>query len=492
MLLAGGGSVGSAVVVAALAADQADDARRSSCCSPLCIGAGLLGPVVLRAVAARAAPVFGRGLPRLAADDVAVPCHGRCPARWCRWCWRSPSPAIKVASRTPPPRAVTGRRDPAADVWTGLLRHRGLLRLRRGRGPQRAGHRARRPPPATSPSCGWPARPAAGCCCVVTGEAAGRDRGRRPARAAWPRRATLLPMLHTSLGTWLPRVPVPALGCRAASLTAGLVAPARWLPAAVLTAPAAAGGGAGSSAVVRAVLRAPVDRPHLARVRLPAVRPAARRCRRSCWPCSGWSPLRLSLLGVGLPLLVGVLLLARVRRWCFRGPARRLLGWDWAAAAGAARPRPAALGPCVRRRGRVAGPAVLLPRLPAGPAPAPTCAVVSVAVGRRRSPPRPGRWWSPDGWCESWTADGWGGSWLLARRRGRRCCWSSRGWSTAAGAARPGAGRRRCSHPDRAGQRIAELETSRAVLSADAAADAAPGSSATCTTAPRPGWSRSA
>ncbi|MFI7546897.1 sensor histidine kinase [Actinoplanes sp. NPDC049599] len=37
-----------------------------------------------------------------------------------------------------------------------------------------------------------------------------------------------------------------------------------------------------------------------------------------------------SVLTVGLPLLVGVLALARLAPGWFRGPARRLLGWDWA------------------------------------------------------------------------------------------------------------------------------------------------------------------
>lgn len=37
-----------------------------------------------------------------------------------------------------------------------------------------------------------------------------------------------------------------------------------------------------------------------------------------------------SVLTVGLPLLIGVLALARLTPRYFRGPARRLLGWDWA------------------------------------------------------------------------------------------------------------------------------------------------------------------
>jgi putative ABC transport system permease protein len=46
--------------------------------------------------------------------------------------------------------------------------------------------------------------------------------------------ATLLPMLHTSLGTWLPRVPAPALATGLV-LAFGLVAAGTVLPAAVLT-----------------------------------------------------------------------------------------------------------------------------------------------------------------------------------------------------------------------------------------------------------------
>ena len=51
----------------------------------------------------------------------------------------------------------------------------------------------------------------------------------------------------------------------------------------------------------------------------------------------------LSLLGVGLPVLLGTLALGRRAPAAFRAPARRLLGWDW--------PSPAALpaGPPARR-----------------------------------------------------------------------------------------------------------------------------------------------
>jgi putative ABC transport system permease protein len=46
--------------------------------------------------------------------------------------------------------------------------------------------------------------------------------------------ATLLPVLHTGLGTWLPRVPAPVLGT-GLLLTAALVAAGTVLPAGVLS-----------------------------------------------------------------------------------------------------------------------------------------------------------------------------------------------------------------------------------------------------------------
>ena len=172
----------------------------------------------------------------------------------------------------------------------------------------------------------------------------------------------------------------------------------------------------------------------------------------------------LSLLGIGLPLLAGVLLLARRAPLVFRAPARRLLGWDWA--------DPPALR--ARRLGALlrddTGWRALLycflvfplaltgTDLAAGAVVAGTAAVTSPA-------------WSlvvPDGSWESWTGDSWADSWGLAVQGAAVLLvfpWLVHGLVLLDRVLAGG-----LLAPDRAGQRIAELESSRAVVSADAAA----------------------
>jgi putative ABC transport system permease protein len=228
LLLLAGGLVGSAVV-ATLAADQAADAAFFVLLAE-CIGTGLVGPVVLRAVAGGLRPLFADGLPRLALDGVASLSRPLSDAL-VPLVLALAFAAIKVASHTTAA-AVTGRPDPAADVWTdycgtavycafaGIAALNALVTVLVGRRGdlavlQLAGGSRRRVVLLV-----------AGEAVVITAAAvllAGVAAG-----------ATLLPMLHTSLGTWLPRVPVPALGAGLA-LTAGLVAAGTVLPAAVLT-----------------------------------------------------------------------------------------------------------------------------------------------------------------------------------------------------------------------------------------------------------------
>jgi putative ABC transport system permease protein len=228
LLLLAGGLVGSAVV-ATLAADQAADAAFFVLLAE-CIGAGLVGPVVLRAVAGTLRPVFPDGLPRLALDGVASlsrPLSGALVPLVLAIAFA----AIKVASHTTAA-AVTGRPDPAADVWTdycgtavycafaGIAALNALVTVLVGRRGdlavlQLAGGSRRRVVLLVAGEAVLITAAAV----LLAGVAAG---------------ATLLPMLHTSLGTWLPRVPVPALGAGLA-LTAGLVVAGTVLPAAVLT-----------------------------------------------------------------------------------------------------------------------------------------------------------------------------------------------------------------------------------------------------------------
>jgi putative ABC transport system permease protein len=228
LALLAGGLVGSAVV-ASLAADQAGDAAFFVLIAE-CTGVGLVGPVVLQAVAGALRPVFHEGLPRLALDGVASlsrPLSGALVPLVLAIAFA----AIKVASHTTAA-AVTGRPDPAADVWTdysgtavycafaGIAALTALVTVLVGRRGdlavlQLAGGSRRR------------------VVLLVAGEAAVITVA-AVLLAGVAAGATLLPMLHTGLGTWLPRVPVPALGA-GLLLTAGLVAAGTVLPAAVLT-----------------------------------------------------------------------------------------------------------------------------------------------------------------------------------------------------------------------------------------------------------------
>jgi putative ABC transport system permease protein len=223
-----GGLVGSAVV-STLAADQADDAAFFVLLAE-CVGVGLVGPVVLRAVAAGLRPVLADGLPRLAVDGVAAlsrPLSGALVPLVLAIAFA----AIKVAVHTTTA-AVGGRPDPPADVWTdycgtavycafaaiAALTALVTVLVARGRDLavlQLVGGSRRR------------------VLAVVAGEAA-IVTAAAVLLAGVAAGATLLPMLRTSLGTWLPRLPAPALGAGLV-LTAAVVAAGTVLPAAVLT-----------------------------------------------------------------------------------------------------------------------------------------------------------------------------------------------------------------------------------------------------------------
>ena len=174
-----------------------------------------------------------------------------------------------------------------------------------------------------------------------------------------------------------------------------------------------------------------------------------------------------SVLTIGLPLLVGVLALARLTPRYFRGPARRLLGWSWG--------DPPALpgrGFWGRVRALVGDPtawralAYCLARWPlmvAGAYPGLFCVVAApVAITYPL-------WWGLlPGEFRAWDTDTWTGTWWIALQ-GAAVLLATPWWL-----------RlvvlldlflvRGLLHPSRSQQRIAELEAGRAALQADAAA----------------------
>src|SRR4051794_16516862 len=228
LLLLAGGLIGSAVV-SMLAADQADEAAFFVLLAE-CIGIGLVGPVVLRAVAGGLRLVFRDGLLRLAVDGVASlsrPLSGALVPLVLALSFA----AIKVTAHTTAA-AVTGRPGPAAEVWTdysgtavycafaAIAALNALVTVVVGRRGdlavlQLAGGSRRRVVLLV-----------AGEAALITAAAVGL--------AGVAADATLLPMLHTGLGTWLPRIPLPVLGA-GLLLTGALVSAGTVLPAAVLT-----------------------------------------------------------------------------------------------------------------------------------------------------------------------------------------------------------------------------------------------------------------
>jgi signal transduction histidine kinase len=174
----------------------------------------------------------------------------------------------------------------------------------------------------------------------------------------------------------------------------------------------------------------------------------------------------LSLFTVGLPLLVGVLLLARVANRAFGWPAR-ILGWHWAAPA-----------PVRRDRGRVRwARAVLLDgtgwrallycfvKLPVT-ALAAYIAAVSLAVGLAFLTYPVWWWFTPTGFGEL-DDPGWAGTWLyMLQAAGVLLVWP---WFLRLLVSLDRVLVRALLEPSPDRARIAELQTSRAVLAADAA-----------------------
>jgi putative ABC transport system permease protein len=214
--------------IANLPAGQADDLGFFVVLA-MCIGAGLLGPALLR-VAAPVVRLFGGSTGALAADNVAVRAKALSGAL-VPLVLAVGFATIKVTVHTTAAH-VTGTPDPAADVWldysgtavyaafaaVAALNTLVTLML------------SRRGEIAATQLAGATRRQILG---VVTCEAL-IVTGTGLLAAAGVATATLLPLLHTALGTWTPYLPP---SCLLAGLlgVATLVGLGTVLPAALLT-----------------------------------------------------------------------------------------------------------------------------------------------------------------------------------------------------------------------------------------------------------------
>ncbi|GAA3335209.1 sensor histidine kinase [Amorphoplanes nipponensis] len=174
-----------------------------------------------------------------------------------------------------------------------------------------------------------------------------------------------------------------------------------------------------------------------------------------------------SVLTVGLPLLVGVLALARLTPGYFRGPARAMLGWDW----GDPPPLPAR-GRWGRIRALPGDPTAWRalaycfarwPLMVAGAYPG-VLGVVLAPLGLTY----PLWWWLlPDGF-RAFDSDTWGHTWWIALQ-GLALLLATPWWLRLV-VLLDRFLVRGLLHPSRSQQRIAELEAGRAALRSDAAA----------------------
>lgn len=229
LLLFAGGAVLSAAV-STFAADQADDAALFVILA-MCVGAGLLGPVLLSAVTRLARPLLRLvGDPGLLAADGLVARSRRMSPALVPLVLAGAFAGVKVVSHTTAEH-VTGVRDPAADLWldysgtavfaafalvgalntlltVSLDRERELALLRLA-GATRAGVLAI-----------WTWEAVLVLCTVLT-------------VAAGVALATLVPLTRTALHTWTPYLPASWL---ATGVLAGgvVVATGTVLPAALL------------------------------------------------------------------------------------------------------------------------------------------------------------------------------------------------------------------------------------------------------------------
>jgi putative ABC transport system permease protein len=211
--------------------EQADDAGFIVMLA-MCVGVGLLGPVILRAAAWVARPALrlagGSGL--LAADNVAALSRALSGAL-IPLVLSIAFAAVKVAAHTTTAH-VTGSTDPASDLWmdysgtavysafAAVAALNTLITVNIGR----------RRDLAVTQLAGATRRRVLGVvvaeALVVTATAL--------VLATLVTVVTLLPLIHTSLDTWMPAVPAPYL-VAAVLATATLVAAGTVAPSAVLT-----------------------------------------------------------------------------------------------------------------------------------------------------------------------------------------------------------------------------------------------------------------
>jgi putative ABC transport system permease protein len=223
------GGVGLSVVLSGFVPDQAADAAVFIMLAE-CIGVGLLGPLLLRFVAAGLRPALTDGLPRVAVDDLATMTRSLSGAL-VPLVLAAAFAVVKIAGHTTGAR-VAGVPDPAADLWIDYF--------------------------GTGVYSGFAAVAALTCFVTVV---AGRRRDlaalqlagatrRDLARILWVQTliisatalvlaaavagATLVPILHAELGRWLPYVPAGVVAA-GVLVVGGVVAAGMVVPATCMT-----------------------------------------------------------------------------------------------------------------------------------------------------------------------------------------------------------------------------------------------------------------
>jgi putative ABC transport system permease protein len=219
------------VVISRFSPDQANEAGFFVMLA-MCVGVGMLGPVILRAAAWAAGPVLrlAGGPGQLALDNVTALSRALSGAL-IPLVLAIAFAAVKVASHTTAAH-VTGIADPASALWldysgtavycafAAVAALNTLITVLVGR---------RRDLALTQLAGATRQRVAAVSICEAVIVAA-----TALVLAAGVAAVTLLPLLHTGLDTWLPYLPAPYLAAGVLA-TAGLVAAGTVAPAAVLT-----------------------------------------------------------------------------------------------------------------------------------------------------------------------------------------------------------------------------------------------------------------
>ncbi len=223
------GGVVLSAVLATLAPEQAGDAALFVMLAE-CVGTGMLGPLVLRAVAHALRPIARRGLVRIALDDLATMTRALSGAL-VPLVLAAAFAGVKVAGHTTAAH-VTGVPDAAVDRWidySGTAVYcvfatvAGLTCMITVSVGRRASMAAAQLAGATRRQVlGWVALQAG----LVSATAL--------LLAAAVAGATLVPILHAALGVWLPRVPAVTL-LSGVLVVVAVVAVGMVVPAAVLT-----------------------------------------------------------------------------------------------------------------------------------------------------------------------------------------------------------------------------------------------------------------